>query len=250
MDAQNSAWFQQRFPGIAMMQKAGLPPLSVPQYLQYESDTEAAMQMGGLPANTITRQQMAQAMAQGVSTGQIENQVTDALQNVQAAAQTNPDAYNLLQKWYGVSKGGVAAWLLTGDMGTIQQQTQAVQLGASAENAGFTNLSQAQMYAAVGAGGPGEAQAVQDINKASGLMALTSSGQPKNLQGGHVGTETLLESELGVAAPGEITAGEAQRQEGVAVGTRIRAFGGGGGYAGGEPGEQGGTTGLGQTGGS
>jgi hypothetical protein len=133
--------FKSRFPSIAAREAAGLPPLSVDEYLTYET---AASQLANAFGITITRDQVNAALAQDISVAELEDRASMA---AIAVYQSRPEFREQLQRLYGVTTGDLVSYWL--DPKTTAQDLQrrfaVSQIAAEAQTSGFrSNLTAAQ----------------------------------------------------------------------------------------------------------
>jgi hypothetical protein len=127
--------FQQRFPAIAQRQAAGLPPITVADYLSTEQSYAQAEQQAGLPANWTSYDALIGA---NVSPAEYSSRLTQGFEVINNAP---ADVQQAFQSYYaqGISPSALAAYFLNPQAGAtlLAQQAQSALIGQAAQQAGF-----------------------------------------------------------------------------------------------------------------
>jgi hypothetical protein len=242
-------WFKTMFPGIAQQIAKGVPDVVSPA--QYMSDYESIqqnLQNYGVDASVLSPALYGNLVGQNLSATQINGRLALAFNQAGADLENNPGAIADLSKWYGVAptKAGLAAFYMTGNpadgapnvAGNLGNITAAAVGGAAAQSQGFSKLSQSDLISMANQG-----VTASNLESASAQQASDLSATEKGVASANM--PTVTETELLQAGPGVpgttvdgVNAQEAQRQTNLAVGGRVSAFKGGGGFAGsGQPGQ-------------
>lgn len=219
-----SPQFNQRYPGIQQMVKAGLTPLSVQQYQAYEQGIQNALASVGMPASTAGPDEVAALMAHGVSASEAADRIGTAMAEV--TQNVDPQTLQYFEKTYGVTAGHLAAYFLdpNNNFNLLQRQSGAAAVGGAGLAAGFGSLSRQVTELASGEGSQSGGQAQKALSGAAPLLALTRG---YGVLGGGVGSVTtgaLAETALGVG-------GEAPQEQVLqAQQKRASSVSGGGGF--------------------
>lgn len=129
----NQTAFQQRFPAIAARQKAGLPAITVTDYLNLESAYAQAEQAAGIPPNWASYDNL---IANNVSSQEYSDRLT---QGYDVVAQGSPETLQAFQDYYGITPSQLAAYFTNPAKAEplLIQQALASQIGGSAIQSGF-----------------------------------------------------------------------------------------------------------------
>lgn len=128
--------FQRRFPGYSAAVKKGYVS-DVSDYLNLEGQYRSILESNGLPKGFYDNpSDLGNWIAGGVSPDELQTRVNDA---VALTNQVDPTMRNLMQKFYGLSTGDVAAYFLdpkkAGNI--IQRQYNAAGIATAASRAGL-----------------------------------------------------------------------------------------------------------------
>jgi hypothetical protein len=176
--------YKQRFAGNQDRIKAGLPPLSMNQYIANETGYRAALRAAGLPTGfKDSKADFASFIANDVSVTEFNDRLTTAKKAIQ---DTDPYYTQALQSMYGLDAGHMVAHLLdpTAAQPLIEKQAKAAEYGAAAMRQGLATAptSQYEAYASgVGTGVGAEQGMAQIASMAPGLETLAQiSGDQYN----------------------------------------------------------------------
>jgi hypothetical protein len=136
--------FKQRFSGIFQRIDKGLAPISPAQSLELEREYAQLMSAGGLPAGFYDQPSDFQKfIAEDKSPAEISDRISKAYLQI---AYGPPDVLDAMTRIYGVTMGGLAAYVLDTNraLPLLQQQVAAAQIGGSGYNRGY-DLSQAEL---------------------------------------------------------------------------------------------------------
>jgi hypothetical protein len=246
-----TSWFKQLFPGITQQLAAGLTPVTPAQYMSDYQNVQQTISGFGINPAVLTPAMYGQLTGTGLSAEQITGRLGLAFNQAGADLQHNPGAVALLSQHYGVAPNpsAIAAFYMTGDpasganvAGNLGNITAAAVGGAAAQNQGFSKLGWNDLLSMTNQG----VSATQLAN-ASAQQASDLSATEKGVASGNAPTVTETELlQAGQGVPGTtvegVNAEQAQRQTNLAVGGKVSAFKGGGGFAGsGQPGAPTGT---------
>lgn len=196
LNLQQTPQFIARFPAIEARMKAGLPPITVAQYLSNEAAYEQAERAAGLQPNFASYDTL---IARDVSPAEYSDRLTNGYL---AVANADPTVVQAFQDYYGVSKSQLAAYFLdpTKADPILKQQAISAQIGGAATMAGFHNQGQ-------GLGQPSALRLAQlGVNAGQaqqGFQTLSQESQLYNPLPGaaHVGTplstDALLNAQFG-----------------------------------------------------
>ena len=222
--------FQTRFSGNAARVKAGLPELSVTEYIGLERGYEAAMRGSGLPAGFYDDPtDFANFISSNTSVAEVQTRVNEGYR---AVSNANPQVIAQMKELYGVGDGEIAAYFLDPEKATplLVRQARAAQISAEGKRQAGIQLSAADA----------EALAREDVTQGEAQVAFGEVAKQQELYNPLQGEEMISQQEAIGAATGTDQAAK-QRVE-----TRKRqrqaAFTGGGSFAG----SQTGVSGLGQ----
>lgn len=134
-------WQQQYGDTILARQKAGLPPISEQDVINYRDTAQQLAQEYNLPPGFLSNSVIDQYIAQDKSTAELEQEIQNGYSAVQAAA---PEVRNYFAQTFGVGKGdgALASYFMNpnASMPVLLQQAQAAQIGGAGARAGI-NLS-------------------------------------------------------------------------------------------------------------
>lgn len=134
---QNTPQYQQRFAANATRVQNGLPALSPAQYIALEEQYKQIGAQYGLPTGFFdTKADTDNLIANDVSATELDSRAQIASQQFQNA---DGATKNLWQNYYGLSAGAGVAAILNPEtsLQTLQNESQAVQLGAAGAHAGL-----------------------------------------------------------------------------------------------------------------
>ena len=212
--------FQTRFSANAARVKAGLPELSVTEYIGLERGYEAAMRGSGLPAGFYDNpSDFANFISANTSVAEVQSRVNDGYR---AVADSNPQVIAQMKELYGVGDGELAAYFLDPEKATpiLVRQARAAQISAEGKRQAGIQLSAADA----------EALAREDVSQAEAQTAFGEVARQQELYNPmQLGEQAISQQEAIGAATGTDQAAK-QRVE-----TRKRqrqaAFAGGGSFA-------------------
>ena len=216
--------FQQRFPGMAALEKQGLS-ITPAAYVAAESGYMAAATAAGLPSGTITPAEAGVLIGNNVSQTEFNQRISDAAVDAGTAAASNPDVVKALQA-QGIGPGDLTSFFLNPEytVNQINQKTQAGQIGGAAMAAGFNPLAASTALGlAQEAGNPAgnlsQSQLNQQFAQESTLLHLSDQNASANAQN-TVGQGALAAQALGVAtgAQARDITGALQARQGAASG--------------------------------
>src|ERR1700730_2692584 len=141
LDLQQPDAFKDRFAGMDLRLKAGLPAISVAQYLGYEDQARQLARAAGLPQQFMNSVMIAKLLGGDVSTSDLSQRATDGY----AAAMKAPvETRDLLQKYFGIDQGHLAAYFLDPEhaLPMLQQRFLAVQIGTQGVESGFVAIAE------------------------------------------------------------------------------------------------------------
>lgn len=202
LQLQQTPQFIKRFPAIEDRLKAGLPPITVAEYLANEDSYEQLERAAGLPPNFASYDAL---IAADVSPTEYAARIN---QGYLAVSQADPTVIQAMQDYYKVTPGQMAAYFLDPTKAEpllAQQATSALIGGASAQSTfkGTQNLGTAE--------GISQQQAlrlaqmgVTQSQAQSGFSTLATQSQLYNplpgangQVGGNLTTDQLLNAQFG-----------------------------------------------------
>ena len=223
------------FPGNAILMQEGKPIVDENTYKSTITAYQGVAQQYGLPAGFLTPQTMGNLIAHQVSTTEFQQRVQNGYS---VAANAPVETRNLLNQYYGIDTGALAAYYLdpTNAATTLTKQTQAAVYGTEAVATGFGNLNPTQA----------EGLAALNLNDQNGNVAASSAAAGfakaatltplEHAAVGQRGQATVNQQQLvDYAFPGQNAAGgtdPAQEDAALklALGARAAGLSGGGGY--------------------
>lgn len=192
LDLQTTTAFKERFPGLELRQKAGLPAITVAQYLSYEDQANQLARAAGLPQGFMNRETIGKLIGADVSASELSQRVNDGYA---AAMKAPPETRELLNKYYGIDLGHLAAYFLdpTHALPMLQQRFLAAQIGTQGVESGFGDIGQATATHLAQLG-ISQGQAAAGFATLAPLTALETSlpgapgsqGSPANVTGGQL----------------------------------------------------------------
>ncbi len=146
---QQTPEYQARFPANKIREQNGLPPLSPAEYVSTEQSYRQAMQAAGLPSGFWDSQDdFTKLIASDVSPKEVQDRIDQASHLVN---QTDPQARQALQSYYGVDTGHLIAHFLDPTVAApiLDKQASAAQIGgaALAQGLALTDKQKAEGYA-------------------------------------------------------------------------------------------------------
>lgn len=150
------------FPGNVQLIAAGKPPLDESTYKSVTSAYQGIAQQYGLPAGFLNQRNldgtttMGNLIANNVSSSEFQARVQNGYT---VAKNADPNTKALLNQYYGINDGNLAAYYLdpTKGLDALQKQTQTAVIGGISKDTGFGDIGQstAEQLAAqqVGSGG-------------------------------------------------------------------------------------------------
>jgi hypothetical protein len=211
--------FKQRFSANEARLRAGLPELSVSEYITLERGYENAMRGSGLPRGFYDESSdFSNFISTNTSVAEVQDRVNEGYK---AVTQSNPEVINQMRQLYGVTEGDLAAYFLDPQraLPLITQRARAAQIAAEGQRQAGMQIS-AQQAEAIAREGVTQQQAQTGFEGVRGMQELLNP-----LQG-----EEAITQEEAVGATFGMNAAARQRIE-----TRQRqrraAFGGGGSFA-------------------
>lgn len=136
-DIQNTDTWNRRFPGWKQRVANGYNQISVGEYLALENSYKRIMQSAGLPVGFYDDvSDFGKFIANNMSPDELQSRVSAA---VTLTNQVDPTARSLLQQFYGVGQGDLAAYFLDPNraMPALDKQYKAVNVAAYAKRAGL-----------------------------------------------------------------------------------------------------------------
>lgn len=217
--------FQARFPANAARVRAGLPELSVSEYLGLERAYASEMRGSGLPRGFYDDPTDFQRLIEGdVSPAEVQTRINEGYR---AVSEANPGVIAQMKELYGVDEGGLAAYFIDPDRATpiLQRQARAARIASEGVRQAGIQLTAdvAETLAREGITGEEAATGFRQVSEQRGLATPMMAGE-----------EAISEAEQIGAVFGT---NEAARQRVATRQRRRRAeFEGGGGFAAGQSG--------------
>lgn len=211
-----------RFPGMKMRQDQGRVAISEREYLADERAYKQLMQRAGLPTGFYDDpSDFAKFIGGDVSPDELGRRIQ---QGYQAIAQADPSVRDAMRRFYGVTDGELAAYML--DPGRaesiIMQQAATAQLGAAAARMGFGESADRLAAERMQRLGVTEQEAEQAFGFLSGAQELLSP-----LEAGETALD-VTETAIGLTGRGSPEALQRLRQQ---QRQRTARFEGGGRFA-------------------
>lgn len=138
LDMQQTPEFKQRFPAIEQRQKAGLPPISPADYINYENQAYQLMRAAGLPAGFYDQHEdFTNFIAKDVSISELNDRIN---QGYELVVQADPNVRKAFGDFFGPSgDAAMAAVFLDPDaaLPVLEQEAQAALFAGTGTNFGF-----------------------------------------------------------------------------------------------------------------
>lgn len=213
--------FKARFPAIAAREKAGLPPVSVEEYLAYEGQMSQVSRAYGISLN---KDRVDALIGQNVSAAEAEDRIGIA---ARAVYQTDPTTRAALSRLYGIETGDLIDYWLNPreQMPVLQRKFVTGQIAGEAQRVGYgQQLTAAQAGYLFDQGVTGET-ATDAFGKLVESETLFQSAD-------------ITEADIGVDDQLKLIAGDVKVGQEVEkrAGKRVAAFEAGGGFASGKTG--------------
>jgi hypothetical protein len=181
LDLMKTPQFKARFPAIDARAKAGLPPISPGDYVNYENQATQMMRAAGLPSGFWdSPADFTHLLSSDVSISELSQRLNLASQ---AAYQVPADVRASLARDYGVGPGQLAAFFLDDKtaLPLIQRDFTAAQIGGAAYRTGYgSTKTEDERLTDLGVN-PGQAQ--QGFNQLTLQRQLFSSLPGENTTG-------------------------------------------------------------------
>jgi hypothetical protein len=215
--------FKQRFPAIELRRLAGLPPISIEEYLSYENTVRNLSTMWDIP---VDQDEINSLISLNVSAAELEQRFGIAVGVVYEAPAEDREEFMRL---YNVSAGQMAKYWMdpAAELGKLQQQYVASRIAGSAVRAGFGPIDreQAERLGSIGITPEAATQGFGELYRNRELFS------PINMVEDEITRDEQLEL---LAGDAQITEDVQKRQS-----TRLAEFGGGGEFAAGGEGFKG-----------
>lgn len=124
--------FKKRFPANAARVKAGLPELTVSEYVGLERGYSNVMRGSGLPSGFYDDStDFEKFIAGDVSVAEVQTRVNEGFK---AVSEANPEVVKQMRELYGMDEGGLAAYFLDPTRATplLVKQARSAQIAAEA----------------------------------------------------------------------------------------------------------------------
>lgn len=213
--------FKARFPAVAAREKAGLPPVSIEEYLTYENQMSQVSRAYG---TTITKDRVDNLIANNVSAAEAEDRVGLV---ATAIYRSDPVARQQLAERYGITMGNLIDVALNPreELPKLQRKFIQAEIAGAGIRSGFNQpLSEAQVGVLYDAGVTRETatEAFGKLIEAENLFQATDRTE----------TDIGVDEQLALVA-GNVRVGQEVVRR---AGKRVAAFEGGGSFAAGETG--------------
>lgn len=213
--------FKARFPAVAAREKAGLPPVSIEEYLTYENQMSQVSRAYGI---TLDKSKVDALISNNVSAAEAEDRVGIA---ARAVYQTDQTTRAELSRLYGIETGDlINYWLDPRDqMPVLQRKFVTGQIAGEAKRAGFREqltAGQAGYLYEAGVTGENAGEAFGKLIEAETLFQATDRTE----------TDIGVDDQLALVA-GDVRVGQEVVRR---AGRRVAAFEGGGSFAAGKTG--------------
>lgn len=142
-DIRQSDRFKARFAALKARQDAGLPAISVDEYLQLERDYRSIFRIAGLPERMWDSwKDFTNMIAHDLAPSEVESRVADGFVAAQYASDEVKQALN---QFYGIrdTEGALAAYYLDPEraLPAIEREFEAAMIGARAVRTGFEGVT-------------------------------------------------------------------------------------------------------------
>jgi hypothetical protein len=132
--------FKTRFSGIFVRESKGLPPMSVDEYLQYESTVHALANTYGMP---LSKTEIDDMIGNDVSAMEVERRI-----NIAATAVYDSDAETKaeMERLFGVGTGQLMKYWMDPkkELPALQTQYRQAEIAGAALRTGYNQLTQSQ----------------------------------------------------------------------------------------------------------
>jgi hypothetical protein len=132
--------FKDRFPAIELRRLAGLPPISVEEYLAYENTIQNLSTMWDIP---VSKEEINSLLSLNVSAQEVEERFGLAVGLVFESPEEDVQQF---KQFYGASEGQIAKYFMDPQkqLGAMQQQYIASRVAGSAIRSGFGPITREQ----------------------------------------------------------------------------------------------------------
>lgn len=211
---QTPQWQQTYGPTILARQKAGLPPISEQDVINYKDTAQQLAQQYNLPPGVLSDDTLNSWIAQDKSTSELQQAIQQGYSAVETAP---PEVRSFMSQAFGVGNGdsALAAYFMdpTANMPALLQQAQAAQIGGAGTRAGVQlSGGQAMTLAQYGVTTDRAQSGFSDIDKLAPVFAQ-SVGEANTGQAGLNKAATAVGDIVGDAA----TADQLQQRVGARV---------------------------------
>lgn len=230
---QQQPLFKAQFPGIALREKMGLPPISMADYISLEDTYDQLVSQYGLPRSVLTKDFVGELIGNDVSASEMQDRITKGYAAVEQAPAAVQQAFS---QWFGAKGNGqLAAYFLNPKNASdvLEQEALQANVQGAGTNAGVDiGRNRAAQLAAMG---DSYAQVQSALNKLTTTSGLYQSNQAEGfsntpIPGVRGQAADLTASNQGVGAALGISAEDEQEVEQRGL-ERQNAFRGGGGAA-------------------
>ena len=179
--------YKSRFPANAARLKAGLPELTVSEYIGLERGYADAMRGSGLPAGFYDDPtDFEKFIAGDTSVAEVQSRVNEGFK---AVSESNPEVIKQMKELYGVDNAGLAAYFLDPARATplLVKQARSAQIAAEAARQAGIKLT----------AGEAEALTAEGITQQQAQQGFATVQEQKQLMGPNLGEEgTISQQEL------------------------------------------------------
>lgn len=171
--------YQQRFPGMASLQKAGMA-INEATYINMERGMLNVLSAYGLDEKVLgTREKLGEVIGNQVSVAEYESRVQMAADRIKK----NTDVLASLNEYYGVDTAGAMSYLLDPKLGMdiVKKQIRASEIGAAAEMYQF-DLTKAQAESYINVSGTADLNALKESFGKARVLASTQ-GRLSSIEG-------------------------------------------------------------------
>lgn len=213
--------FKARFPAIAAREKAGLPPVSIEEYLAYEGQMSQMARAYGVG---LDKAKVDALISNNVSAAEAEDRIGIA---ARAVYQTDPTTRAELSRLYGIETGDLINYWLNPreQMPVLQRKFVTGQIAGEAQRVGYgqqLTAAQAGYLFDQGVTGENAGEAFGKLVQAESLFEATDRTE----------TDLGVDEQLALVAGDQRVGQEVERR----AGKRVAAFEGGGTFAAGKSG--------------
>lgn len=237
---QSQPFYQQFFSGNQQLIAAGLEPLAPSAYLGYVQSAEQLAQAAGLPSGFMGKSEIDSLIGNNVSYAELEDRINNAYLATNEIMAANPDVAQALTQNYGITQGGLLAYVMDPSRATpiLEQQLASGAVIGAGMQAGFAPVSVNEALKVVQAlTGPSASsgavpisqtyqQAVSGFKEIAPEFPLTEGGRFGSSKGPGTVTQDQLVGAQFIGDNADV------RAEQLASGQRASALQGGGGFAG------------------